>query len=60
PDGTYVRRWVQELRAVPAALIHQPWRDESLLRATGYPAPMVDLRQSREAALVAYSESRGG
>ncbi|MDE2257723.1 MAG: deoxyribodipyrimidine photo-lyase [Xanthomonadaceae bacterium] len=60
PDGTYVRRWVPELRSAPAALIQQPWRDESLLRATGYPAPIVDLRQSREAALAAYRKSRDG
>ena len=59
PDGEYVRRWVPELRAAPAVLIHQPWADSALLRETGYPAPMVDLRQSREAALAAYRASRG-
>ncbi|MDR3388311.1 MAG: deoxyribodipyrimidine photo-lyase [Rudaea sp.] len=58
PDGAYVRRWVPELQGVPAPLVHQPWKDADLLRRIGYPAPMVDLRESREAALVAYRQMR--
>lgn len=55
-DGSYVRRWVPELRALTAREIHQPWRDEKMLRSSGYPAPMIDLAASRSAALLAYSE----
>jgi len=58
PDGIYVRRWVQELAAVPAPLVHQPWRDAELLRLTGYPAPMVDPSASRNDALAAYRTLR--
>ena len=58
PDGAYVRRWVPELHDVPAPLIQQPWKDAQLLRKTGYPAPIVDLRESREAALDAYKQMR--
>lgn len=54
PDGTYVRRWVPELQALPNAMIHAPWLDPDALRRCGYPEPMVDLAQSRDAALVAY------
>ncbi len=59
PDGDYVRRWVPELTDVPTRFIHQPWMDGELLRKTGYPLPMVDLRASREVALLAYQQMRG-
>lgn len=54
PEGNYVRRWVKELENVPTKRIHQPWRDPELLRSCNYPAPIVDLAASREAALSAY------
>jgi deoxyribodipyrimidine photo-lyase len=58
PDGAYVRRWVPELRRVPAPLVHHPWQDPLLLERSGYPAPMLDLATSREAALDAYRTHR--
>ena len=58
PDGNYVRRWVPELKDVPVKIIHQPWTDAGLLRKIGYPEPMVDLRTSRAAALLAYQQMR--
>lgn len=54
PDGDYVRRWVPELSAFAGGAIHAPWRDPARLRASGYPAPMVDLATTRAAALDAY------
>ena len=56
PHGDYVRRWVAELAGVPAPLIHSPWNDPRVLEATGYPAPMVDLGESRAVALAAYQQ----
>jgi deoxyribodipyrimidine photo-lyase len=50
PDGTYVRRWVEELRdpeQVPDP--HDP--DPDTRDLVGYPAPMVDHRQERQEAL---------
>ncbi len=54
PDGTYLRRWLPELADAPPALLHEPWKDAALLERSGYPAPMVDLGQSRQQALDAY------
>lgn len=54
PDGHYLRRWLPELAAFPVEFLHEPWKDASRTRKAGYPLPMVDLGQSRAAALAAY------
>ncbi len=41
PDGTYVRRYVPELREVPGGAVHEPWMlPEERLRAIGYEAAL--------------------
>jgi deoxyribodipyrimidine photo-lyase len=52
PDGTYVRRYVPELRSVRDASIHDP--DDATRRACGYPLPIVDHRE----AVAAYRSSQ--
>ncbi len=61
PDGAYVRRFVPELAALPATVIHEPWNaSASVLAAAGvtlgesYPRPIVDLAAGRDRALAAY------
>ncbi|MEO6927419.1 MAG: deoxyribodipyrimidine photo-lyase [Rhodanobacter sp.] len=54
PEGHYLRRWLPELADAPLALLHEPWKNPSLLALSGYPAPMVDLGHSRLQALDAY------
>ena len=56
--GEYLARWLPELADVEPALRHEPWKDPSLLRRSGYPAPMVDLGASRSAALEAYRSAK--
>ena len=57
--GEYLRRWLPELRDASLPLLHEPWKDAAWLKRSGYPAPMVDLAQSRESALRAYQAMRG-
>jgi deoxyribodipyrimidine photo-lyase len=53
PSGDYVRRWVPELRDVPAAQVHEP------TGVPGYPAPVVDHAAERKEALARYERVRG-
>ncbi|MGF1237660.1 cryptochrome/photolyase family protein [Streptomyces sp. 2-6] len=56
PDGTYVRRWVPELRGVAARFVHEPWRLPEEERAgLGYPQPLVDLGEG----LARFRHARG-
>jgi deoxyribodipyrimidine photo-lyase len=55
PEGNYIRRWVPELRAVPAPYVHEPWRSSSSL---GYVDPIVDHDVERKRSLVAYEALR--
>ena len=58
PDGTYIRRYVPELRDVDAGFIHEPWT----LPAgppNGYPAPIVDHAEERAEALRRYGQVKG-
>ncbi len=52
PDGTYVRRYVPELRNADVRWIHEPWNGPGV---PGYPAPIVDHKKARDLALKALS-----
>ncbi|MGH4029216.1 cryptochrome/photolyase family protein [Actinomycetota bacterium Odt1-20B] len=56
PDGSYVHRWVPELKGLDGPHVHAPWNLEGLDRAQfDYPDPIVDLSESRARFL----EARG-
>jgi deoxyribodipyrimidine photo-lyase len=52
PQGTYVRKFVPELKTVPEKYVHKPW--EAPQPPANYPAPIVDLAAGRERALAAF------
>ena len=65
-DGGYIRRWVPELAALPAASIHEPSTADAAVLAAGgvvlgrdYPPPIVDHATARAAALALFGGARG-
>jgi deoxyribodipyrimidine photo-lyase len=56
PDGEFIKKFIPELKDVPVAQIHQPQTD--LFSSTDYPAPMLDLKESRVRAIQAFKDAR--
>jgi deoxyribodipyrimidine photo-lyase len=52
-EGEYIKRWVPELRSVPAAQLHKP-PAPGLRLVPAYPLPMVDHARERDIALDTY------
>ncbi|HLN76861.1 MAG TPA: deoxyribodipyrimidine photo-lyase [Nocardioidaceae bacterium] len=50
PSGTYVRRWVEELRDLETAYIHEPSAQPGGC-PDGYPLPLLDHAEERREAL---------
>lgn len=65
PDGAYVKRWVPELKDMPAKYIHSPWeapldiRKAAGVRLGGnYPKPVIEHKTGRERALAALQANK--
>lgn len=57
PEGTYIKRWVPELRDVPGKrLAEPPAAGQSLAR--NYPAPMVNHAEARDRTLEMFRATR--
>jgi len=61
PDGSYVRRYVPELKDVPDEYIREPWampasvqREVGCVLGIDYPKPIVDHAEARRRALERY------
>ncbi|MGH3717745.1 MAG: cryptochrome/photolyase family protein [Pseudonocardiaceae bacterium] len=49
PTGAYVRRYLPELREIPGAAVHQPWKlDPSPRARLDYPDRIIDLRDGAD------------
>ncbi|WP_407548975.1 deoxyribodipyrimidine photo-lyase [Streptomyces sp. Pv4-95] len=56
PDGTYVRRWVPELRGIEGRAVHEPWKLPDTERAAyDYPEPLIELSDG----LARFKRARG-
>ncbi len=53
PEGSYVKRWVPELRGVDPRYVHEPWTAPGGVPG-GYPEPVVDHAHERQVALDRY------
>jgi deoxyribodipyrimidine photo-lyase len=65
PQGTYIRRWLPELRHVPLEFLHEPYKmqksDQIKARCTlgaDYPLPIVDHHAVRDRVLEAYAAAK--
>ena len=56
PDGTYVRRWVPELREVEGRAVHEPWTLRE--QPAGYPERIVDHAVERKVSLDDFERAR--
>ena len=66
PDGEYTKRFVPELKNLPAKFLFAPWEaDDSVFVEAGinygedYPKPIVSIEESRDKALKAYDQIKG-
>lgn len=67
PNGSYVRRFIPEIASLPDKYLFSPWETpDHILKESGielgntYPNPIVDLKQSRDAALAAFQSLKQG
>lgn len=66
PEGVYIRRFVPELKDMPAKFIHKPseapltvLKEASVSLGKTYPKPIVDHGKARDAAMAAFQGLRG-
>ncbi len=65
PEGLYIKKFVPELKDLPIKYLYSPWdapieilETANITLGKEYPNPIVDLRDSRDRALEAFSTIR--
>ena len=58
-EGTYIRKWVPELKEVKGKAIHAPHDRAMGAKCKGYPKPIVEHKFARDRALTKYKEGLG-
>lgn len=58
PKAEFIKSQLPGLRRLPAGVIHKPGNPDLL--ATGYPAPMIDLRAAKEDCISAFKSALAG
>lgn len=65
PDGSFIKRWIPELAAVPVRFIHTPWemnmeiqQQSGYIGGQNYPLPIVDHSYARERILDIYKSTK--
>ena len=60
-EGEYIRKYVPEISSLPNKYLSSPWdapeqvlKDATIILGQTYPKPIVDLKKSRDEALVAF------
>jgi deoxyribodipyrimidine photo-lyase len=56
PNGEFIKKFIPELKDVPISQIHQPKDD--LFSSADYPAPILNLKESRLRAIQAFKDAR--
>lgn len=57
PNGSYIKKWVPELRSLNDKDIHAPW--EKNIKAAGYPEkPIVDRQIVKDRTIAAYKSAK--
>lgn len=58
PDGAYIKTYIPELAELGAKQVHDPHARAGGLFGIDYPAPIVDLKQTRERAIEVFKAYR--
>jgi deoxyribodipyrimidine photo-lyase len=57
PDAEYIKKWLPQLKDVPAKAIHNWYKEWENYKDTGYGKPILDYDEQKEKALKMYKDA---